>query len=130
MALEPVASQTPAQKPTFEVASIKPSTPGDRAKFATMQGGHQFVVRNYKVKELVAFAYNLPPRLVSGGPAWVDMDSYDILAATPGEGHPDRDGQMAMMRTLLAARFMLTFHIEPKEFSVYLLTVVKGGIRF
>jgi uncharacterized protein (TIGR03435 family) len=25
---------------------------------------------------------------------------------------------------------MLTFHIEPKEFSVYVLTVVKGGIRF
>jgi uncharacterized protein (TIGR03435 family) len=130
LAAMPAASQTPAQKPSFEVASIKPATPGDRAKFATMQGGHQFAVRNYRVKDLFAFAYNLPPRLVSGGPAWADIDAYNILAATPGEAPPDRDGQMAMMRTLLADRFMLTFHIEPKEFSVYLLTVVKGGIRF
>ena len=130
MALEPVASQTPAQKPTFEVASIKPSTPGDRTKFATMQGGHQFVVRNYRVKDLVAFAYNLPPRLVSGGPAWADIDAYDILAATPGEARPNRDEQMAMTRTLLADRFRFAFHTERKEFAVYALTIAKGGIKF
>jgi uncharacterized protein (TIGR03435 family) len=126
----PAASQTPAQKLSFEVASIKPSTPGDRTKFATMQGGHQFAVRNYRVKDLVAFAYNLPQRLVSGGPAWADTDSYNILAATPGEAPPDRDGQMAMMRTLLADRFKLAFHTERKEFAVYALTVAKGGIKF
>ena len=73
LAVIPAASQTPPQKPSFEVASIKPSTPGDRTKFATMQGGHQFAVRDYRVKDLVAFAYNLPPRLVSGGPVWADI---------------------------------------------------------
>jgi uncharacterized protein (TIGR03435 family) len=118
------------QKLAFEVASIKPATPGDRTRFATMQGGHQFVVRNYKVKNLVAFAYNLPPGLVSGGPAWVDIDAYDILAATPGEARPNRDEQMAMMRTLLADRFKLEFHTERKEFAVYALTIAKGGIKF
>jgi uncharacterized protein (TIGR03435 family) len=125
-----IIAHAESSRPAFEVASIKPSTPGDRTKFATMQGGHQFAVRNYRVKDLVAFAYNLPPRLVSDGPAWADTDSYNILAATPGDAPPDRGEQMAMIRTLLADRFMLTFHIEPKEFSVYRLTVVKGGIRF
>jgi uncharacterized protein (TIGR03435 family) len=96
LAAIPAASQMPVPKLSFEVASIKPSTPGDRTKFATMQGGHQFAVRNYRVKDLVAFAYNLPRRLVSGGPAWADTDSYNILAATRGEAPPDRDGQMAM----------------------------------
>jgi uncharacterized protein (TIGR03435 family) len=116
---------------SFEVASIKPATPGDRGgKFAIMQGGHQFVVRNYKVKDLVSFAYNLPPRLISGGPAWSEVDAYNILAATPGEARPNLDEQMAMMRTLLADRFKLEFHTEPKETSVYALTVTKGGIKF
>src|SRR5216117_1916915 len=76
----------PIQSPplSFEVAAIKPSTPGDRGgKFATMLGGHQFVVRNYKLKDLVAFAYNLPLRLISGGPAWTETDGYNILVATP-----------------------------------------------
>ena len=118
-------------EPAFEVASIKPSTPGDRGgKFVIMQGGHQFVVRNYRVKDLVAFAYNIPPRLVSGGPAWAETDSYNILAATPREAHPNLDEQMAMMRTLLANRFRLAFHTEPKDMAVYLLTVAKGGVKF
>jgi uncharacterized protein (TIGR03435 family) len=122
----------PVQLPqlSFEVATIKPSTPGDRTKFATMQGGHEFAVRNYRVKDLIAFAYNLPPRLVFGGPSWADIDAYNILAATPGEARPNRDEQMAMMRTLLADRFKLAFHTERKEFAVYALTVAKGGIKF
>jgi uncharacterized protein (TIGR03435 family) len=117
--------------PAFEVASIKPATPGDHGgKFATMQGGHQFVVRNYRVKDLVSFAYNLPPRLISGGPTWADVDAYNILAATPGEARPNLNEQMAMMRSLLVERFKLEFHIEPKEMAVYALTVAKGGIKF
>ena len=36
---------------------------------------------------------------------------------------------MAMLRTLLAERFKLTFHTEPKEFSVYALMVAKNGAR-
>ena len=127
----PTFRQVQSAEPSFAVASIKPSAPGDRGgKYAIMQGGHQFVVRNYRVKDLVAFAYNLPPRLISGGPAWSETDVYNILAATPGETRPSLDEQMAMMRTLLADRFKLAFHTEPKEMSVYLLTVAKGGIKF
>jgi uncharacterized protein (TIGR03435 family) len=34
---------------------------------------------------------------------------------------------MAMLRTLLSERFKLSFHREPKEFSIYALEVDKGG---
>lgn len=37
---------------------------------------------------------------------------------------------MAMMRTLLADRFRLAFHTEPKDMAVYVLTVAKGGVKF
>src|SRR5262245_50607139 len=72
----------PIQSPptSFEVASIKPGTPGDRSgKFARMQGGHQFVVRNYTLKDLIGFAYDLPLRRISGGPSWIEGDTYNIL---------------------------------------------------
>src|SRR5437868_7057828 len=94
----------------FEVATIKPAEPGLR-KIAAMQSAHQFVVRNYRVKDLLAFAYNLPARLVSGGPAWVETDAYDILASAPGAARPTLDEQQAMMRRLLADRFHLTYHM-------------------
>lgn len=55
--------------------------------------------------------------------AWAEVDSYDILAATPGEARPDLDEQISMMRTLLADRFKVAFHREKKEMAVYLLQI-------
>jgi uncharacterized protein (TIGR03435 family) len=113
----------------FEAATIKPTSPDERARYMIMQGAHQFVGKGYTLRFLVSAAYNLPPKAISGGPGWADVDRYDILAATPGETRPTVDEQMAMVRTLLKERFNLSFHTEPKEFSVYVLTVAKGGIK-
>jgi uncharacterized protein (TIGR03435 family) len=120
----------PEQKLSFEVATIKPSAPDDRSgKFITMQGAHQFVARNYTVKDMVAAAYTLPSRLISGGPTWINSDRYDILAATPGEVRPNANQQMSMLRTLLADRFNLTLHREPRELPIYELTLARNGAK-
>ena len=118
-----------AQNPAFEVATIKPSTPDRRGRFITMQSAHQFVATNYTLRYMVAAAYNLPPRLISGGPSWSDSDPYDILAATPGEKRPSLDEQMSMLRNLLNDRFKLTFHREQKELPVYTLITGKAGVK-
>ena len=125
----PLRSQAgPDARLSFDVASIKPSSPDDRGgRFITMQGAHQFVARNHTLKTLVMAAYNVPAVGVSGGPAWLDVDRYDISAATPGESRPTLDTQMAMLRTLLSERFHLTFHREQREAPVYELTVARGG---
>jgi uncharacterized protein (TIGR03435 family) len=115
--------------PAFEVAAIKPADPDFRGRFITMQSTHQFLARNHSVRTLVMAAYNLHPRAVSGGPSWVDNDHFDIQAVTPGEARPTQDQQMAMLRQLLADRFHLTFHREPKELSVYAVVPAKGGPR-
>src|SRR5438067_9759221 len=77
---------------------------------------HRFQAKNYTVKGLIAAAYNLNPRAITGGPAWIESDRYEIMAATPGEARPTFDDQMAMLRQLLGDRFSLTFHREKKEF--------------
>jgi uncharacterized protein (TIGR03435 family) len=130
------ASVAPAQSPeakegrapAFEVATIKPTAPDAKAgRYITMQGTNRFVVKYYTLKLMIAAAYNLSPKVISGGPAWIDSDHFDILALTPGETRPAQPEQMAMLRTLLAERFKLTFHREEKEFSIYALEVAKGG---
>lgn len=125
-----LAAQAPQPSPAFEVATIKPveSTPKS-ARFIVMQGPHRFVEKDYTLKLLIAAAYNLNPKAVSGGPSWIESDHYDILALTPGETQPSRDQQMAMLRTLLADRFKLAFHHEPKVFSIYALEIAKGGSK-
>ena len=125
-------AQSPAGRPafdSFEVATIKPAAPDSRGRYVRMQSAHQLLAKNFTLKELVGFAYSLTPRAISGGPAWIESDRYDILAGTPGEVRPNTDEQMQMVRKLLTDRFSLSFHREPKEFSIYALTVAKGGPR-
>ncbi len=124
-------AQSPAPRPTpdaFEVATIKPVDPNDKAgRYITMQGTNRFIEKYYTLKLLIAAAYDLNPQVISGGPAWIASDHYDIVALTPGETQPSRDQQMSMLRTLLAERFKLAFHREQKEFSIYELQVTKNG---
>lgn len=124
-------AQTPAARPrfdAFEVATIKPAAHDAKSsRFITMQGTDRFVEKDYTLKLLIAAAYEVSPRVISGGPGWMESDHYDILAVTPGTIRPTHDEQMAMLRNLLSDRFKLTFHREEKEFSIYQLEVAKGG---
>lgn len=126
----PMSSQTQVREPSFEVASIKPVESGPKSgRYIVMQGPHRFVEKDYTLKLLIAAAYNLNPKAVTGGPMWMESVHYDILALTPGERQPNHDEQMAMLRTLLSDRFKLSFHREPREFPIYVLEVAKGGSR-
>jgi len=114
--------------PAFEVATIKPAALDAKSgRYITMQGTNRFVAKYYTLKLLIAAAYDLSPKVISGGAAWVDDEHFDIEALTPGDTRPARPEQMAMLRELLTERFKLSFHREPKELSIYALEVDKGG---
>lgn len=125
-----ISGQPSATRPgfdQFEVAAIKPAPPDAAGRWIRMQSAHEFMARNHALHTLIAAAYNLNPRAISGGPAWVDSDHYDIVAKAPNEVRPNLDEQMAMLRKLLAQRFHLIFHREERELQVYELTIAKGG---
>jgi uncharacterized protein (TIGR03435 family) len=79
------------------------------------------------LKALIALAYDLNPRTISGGPDWMNSQKFVIEAVTPGDVQPTRMEQMQMLRPLLVERFGLKFHRVGREFSIYELTVAKGG---
>ena len=124
-------AQTAAPRPkfdAFEVATIKPVDPDAKAgRYIIMQGNNRFVEKAYTLKLLIAAAYDLNPRTISGGPGWIESDHYDIVAVTPGDVRPSHDEQMSMLRNLLTDRFKLTFHREQKVFSIYELEIAKNG---
>ena len=99
------------------------------SRYIVMQGSSRFVEKDYTLKLLIAAAYDLNPRTILSGPAWIESDHYDIVAVTPGEVRPTRDEQMSMLRNLLADRFSLNFHREQKEFSIYVLEAAKSGSK-
>ena len=129
-------AQAPVPRPpfdAFDVATVKPVEGGANAnRFIAMQGTHRFVETNYTLKLLIAAAYNMNPETISGGPGWIESDRFDIAAITPGEVQPTHDEQMKMLRALLTDRFKLTFHREPKVFSIYEMQVAnpRAGPKF
>ena len=124
------ATLTLAQSLSFEVATIKPATPDDRSgRFATMRSAHQWEARNYSIRYLASYAYDLPLPLISGGPDWINTELYNIVASTPGDNRSSVDDQMSMARQLLTDRFKFSFHREKKEMAVYTLTVLKTGAK-
>jgi uncharacterized protein (TIGR03435 family) len=126
----PASSASHAPRPgfdAFDVATIRPADTDTKGRYLIMQGTHRFVGKYYTLTLLIAAAYDLNPREVSGGPGWVDSDHYDILAVTPGDVRPTHDEQMKMLRNLLSDRFKLTFHREQKVFSIYQLELASSG---
>ena len=125
-----VRAENPPAGPVFEVATIKPVEPNAKSgRYILMQGDNRFVVKNYTLKLLIAAAFDLSGKVISGGPAWMESDRFDIEALTPGSVRPPREEQMAMLRALLLDRFKFKFHREPKEFSIYELDVAKSGSK-
>jgi uncharacterized protein (TIGR03435 family) len=133
LAQAPASNSAQPSSPAFEVATIKPVPPDTKAgRYIIMQGNNRFVAKHYTLKLMIAAAYDVSPKAISGGPrsgnsGWMDSDHYDIEAITPGTDRPSRDEQMAMLRNLLVERFQLTIHREPKVLSIYELEVSKGG---
>jgi len=125
------ASPAVAPRPhfdAFDVATIKPVESYAKAgRFFKMEGQNRWIATNFTLKNLLALAYDLNPRTISGGPGWIDSQQFNIEAITPGDVRPVRLEQMQMLRALLVERFKLTFHRQQKEFSIYELSIAKGG---
>ena len=128
--------------PEFEVATIRPGNTNDGRHwfgFMTDVSG-RFTGSDVRLDFLVSFAYSdMPSQVhVSGGPAWVKSDVFDINAKIddaymPGWdklSYQERNARVKpMIRTLLAQRFKLKLHVEMKPTPVYVLVQTKGGAK-
>jgi uncharacterized protein (TIGR03435 family) len=122
-------AQTPRTKfDAFEVATVKPVDADAKAgRTFKMDGTHRWVATNFTLEALLALAYDLNPRAISGGPGWMDEQKFSIETVTPGDVAPTRMEQMQMLRALLVERFALKFHRQGKEMSIYALRWRRAG---
>ena len=112
--------------PTFEVAAIKLSDPNQRRLFS-IGNGTEVAAVGVTVNDLIVFAYGVHARQISGAPAWVESDKFDIRGKPEGGGRPNPAQFKTMLQKLLADRFQLAFHRDKKRLTVYALTVGKNG---
>jgi uncharacterized protein (TIGR03435 family) len=121
------------EKPlAFDAASIKPApdTPvGGRS--AVGNGSIRFMPGRVNgsavtARGIVLEAYHLAHYQLSGGPAWINSDRFNLEAKT--ETGADENHLRLMLQTLLAGRFQLEAHRGTAEMPVYALTVGKAGL--
>jgi uncharacterized protein (TIGR03435 family) len=120
-----LAAQTPTG-PAFEVASIKRNTSGDPASGIHNMPGGRVTITNKALRDLVRTAYGSNDLEVVGGPDWMDADRWDIVAApAPGATGPWEP----MLKSLLAERFQLRAHIEPRDRPIFNLVFARTDKR-
>jgi len=119
---------------TFEVASIKPSTPDAANPLSIVpmfrpQPGGRLMVRNLSVKMLIGFAYEMQDFRVAGGPPAVMSARFDINAKAPGDATLSPKELMPLVKNLLIERFKLKAHTEPREMRIYDLVIARSDGR-
>ena len=116
---------------SFEVASIKPNASNDHRVRIAIQPGGRFVATGIPVRVLIGQAYDVKDFQITGGPAWINGEAYDINAKAEASAG-DRMGPeqlRPMLKGLLAERFGLKVREETKEMPVYALVPGKGGAK-
>ncbi len=119
-------------KPAFEVATIKPSKPEARPSLASsdpVNRSGMFNITNTSLSDLLKFAYDLHPKQITGGPAWLESEKFDVTGKPDIAGIPSTNQLKVMVQGLLADRFGLRFHRDKKELSVYAITIAKAGVK-
>ncbi|HEV1287837.1 MAG TPA: TIGR03435 family protein [Bryobacteraceae bacterium] len=122
------AQSASGKAPKFEVAAIHPAKQDNEVGFDTEKG--HFLAHNVTLRRLIARAYDVDIALVSGGPKWIDSDTYDINAKIPEEfAQQTREMVPLMLQGLLADRFHVVFHRESSQVAGYALVVAKNGSK-
>jgi uncharacterized protein (TIGR03435 family) len=128
--------------PSFEVASIKPSRPGE-IESSGIDADGRFARTDVTPRWLMEYAYyNVETAVafqVLGGPRWMYTERYDVDAKVedsvaeqfhklPWAKYREQYG--LMVQSLLADRFKLKIHQETRMRRAYALVVAKGGPKF
>ena len=70
----------------------------------------------------ITFAYDVHERQVSGAPAWMATERFDMAIKPGTPGQPNGRQLRRLLQKVLTERFQLAFHNEKRELSVYAIT--------
>jgi acetamidase/formamidase len=117
------ATAAPGQAPVrFEVAAVKSNVSGDAKVVIQMLPGGRFTATNATLRQLIRNAYQLQEFQITGGPAWLDRDRFDIVAKADGAG-PDNPGLERK------ARAMGLPPVDPEGSSLFTAVREQLGLR-
>ena len=120
--------------PPYDVASVKENKSADQSANMTIRD-NVFEATNMPLSAIIGFAYDVRSDQIAGLSGPVSSAHFDIEAkVVPPAGDPmpklTDSVLQAMIIPLLADRFNLKAHLQPKTMQVYDLVVDHGGPKF
>ena len=138
-------TQNSAPPPGFETVMVRPNKTGEAMPpfhivskppglgIGFKNGPEGFLATNAPLRALIRFAYGVQDNQISGGPAWIDSERYDVATrytrSLTGDSPSDRQQVKLLVQALLADRFKLAVHHEVRELPAYLLVVGPNGSK-
>jgi uncharacterized protein (TIGR03435 family) len=122
-----IGQQTPAPRPEFEVATIKPNTKGGPGIMTRRPVPGRWESENTPLSFLILHAWNARRFQLVGGPEWTRSERFDIQASVP---LPATGQQVQLMlQRLLEDRFQLKIERAQREQPVYILQPARQGLK-
>jgi uncharacterized protein (TIGR03435 family) len=104
----------------FAIAGVQPSAP---STIMVMRGGAprdgRYELRGATMVDLIRTAYAVDADKVVGGPHWLELDRFDVIARVPASA--TRDSVRPMLQALLGERFGLAIRQEVADVDGYAL---------
>jgi uncharacterized protein (TIGR03435 family) len=117
-----------AQRPEFDVASVKVSAPDQDFGLGVRRTGDRVSIHMTHIATLITYAYRIPISQVANyekspiAYEWYDIDAKTNVDAT-------EDQVRLMFQSLLEDRFQFKAHREVREFPKYVLMLAKGRLK-
>jgi uncharacterized protein (TIGR03435 family) len=113
-----------ATEPAFDVVSIKSLAGVTRGRMNGARDSQgRFARGATTLQQLIQYAYNVQSFQVTGGPAWISRNRFQVDART--ERTTTRSQMRAMVKQMLAERFALRSHPIVQEQPIYQLVVAR-----
>jgi bla regulator protein BlaR1 len=119
----------------FDVSSVRQNDTVEVKSWNISIHEDDVTANDVPLKELIQFAYDVKGDLITGLDGPVASANFDLMAKVlPSDSGPPakltEQQLQAMIIPMLAERFHLKAHVEPKILPVYDLVVAKSGPKF
>lgn len=110
--------------PKFEIADVHASAKDTNSfmRIAPPRNG-RYEIHTASMLDLIETAYGFAGDRTLGGPSWLEMDRFDVVAKVPEKTSADALKQM--LQSLLADRFQLVIHKDTRPVPTYVLLAGK-----
>jgi uncharacterized protein (TIGR03435 family) len=121
---------TAQSRPEFEIADVHVSPlRADGRSTTVMEGGGavrggRYEISNATLVDLISTAYDVRSDAVIGGPSWLALDRFDVIAKPPA--HTSPESVKAMLQSLLADRFRLDARPNTRPMPAWVLSKGTG----